>query len=109
MVTMEPKIAFSAVTTASDRAVHWVELAGVPPLKWYRFDHRLVPPLNGMVLMTLMLGVAAMRGTVAPESDDRCPVVCHTAQRSGGKTVGASAPRAKSPPQTLQSLLGAPR
>ena len=59
IVTDADMVAFSAVTTASEKVVHAAVSAGVPPLKWYRFDHRRVPPRKLELLVTFRDGVGA--------------------------------------------------
>lgn len=66
--------AFSAVTTASDSVVQCAASAGVPPAKWYRFDHVLVFPRYVNDFVTFRDGVAAIRRPYQrPSTDEGAP------------------------------------
>lgn len=56
----EERALASAATTASANVFQWVRSAGVPPLKWYVFDHSMIEPCRARFLTMRIFGVAAM-------------------------------------------------
>src|SRR6266550_3875011 len=91
-------IAFWAVTTLSKSVFQWAPSAGTPPLKWYRFDHWRVAPLNGICVVILTEGVSAIVAThyVRSRTDVAGPCV-------GAQAIAPIGPSAAINPPPLRS------